>query len=421
MRIAVVGAGISGLVAAHRLHPQHDITVYEANDYVGGHTNTVRVDLADETHWVDTGFIVYNDRNYPNFEPLLAQLGIETQPSHMGFSVSNGDGSFEYAGTPRGLFAQRSHLTDRRFLRMVRELVRFNREARDLLDLAPGDGPSLREFLKIGGYSDWFVQRLIVPQAAAVWSADPEQMWSFPAAFLARFFANHGMLGFANRPQWRTITGGSRRYVEEITRPFADRIRTSAPVQQITRGPEAVEIAAQGCETERYDEVVLACHSDQALARLSDPTDAERELLGAVAYRPNQAVLHTDESLLPRRRTAWASWNYHLTEPVARETQLTYWMNSLQSIDSATNFCVTLNRSEDIDPAKVIRTIDYSHPVFSPEGVAAQARHGEISGVDRTHYCGAYWGWGFHEDGVLSALRALDRVGRSGSRAAVAA
>ena len=224
------------------------------------------MDLADETHWVDTGFIVFNDRNYPNFEPLLEELGVATQPSHMSFSVADDAGSFEYASTPRGLFAQRSHLVDRRFLRMVRDLVRFNREAASLLELGPGEGPSLREFLREGGYSDWFVQRLIVPQASAVWSADPAQMWSFPAGFLARFFHNHGMLGFRDRPQWRTVSGGSHRYVEAITGPFADRIRLSAPVREIRRDPAGVSVSADGCETERYDEVVIAAHSDQALA-----------------------------------------------------------------------------------------------------------------------------------------------------------
>ena len=412
MRIAVIGTGISGLVAAHRLHPEHDIAVYEAGDHVGGHTNTVRVDRADETHWVDTGFIVHNDRNYPNFQPLLAELGVASQPSHMSFSVSDG-GGFEYAGTPRGLFARPRHAADPRFLRMVRDLVRFNREASALLELAPGEGPSLREFLDAGGYSDWFVQRLIVPQASAVWSAQPEQMWSFPAAFLARFFHNHGMLGFRDRPQWRTVTGGSRRYVEEITRPFADRIRLSAPVRAITRRPGGVEVAADGCDREVFDEVVIAAHSDQTLAILTDPSEAEREVLGAIAYQPNEAVLHTDERMLPRRRAAWASWNFHLTDPPSQRTALTYWMNNLQRLESQTNFCVTLNLTDRIDPAKVIRTIQYSHPVFTPDAVAAQARHREISGVDRTHYCGAYWRWGFHEDGVVSAMDALRGVGSS--------
>jgi len=412
MRIAIVGAGIAGLVCAHRLHPEHEITVYEANDHAGGHTNTVRADLGDETHWVDTGFIVYNDRNYPNFEPLLAELGVETQKSRMSFSVSDDSGSFEYAGTPRGLLAQPSNLADPRFARMIADLVRFNRDARRLLELRPDEGPSLRELLREGGYGEWFCDRLIVPQASAVWSADPEQMWSFPAAFLARFFHNHGMLGFSDRPQWRTVTGGSHRYVEAITRPFSHRIRTSTPVRSIERTPDGVEVSADGCETERYDEVVVAAHSDQALGMLARPTEAERDVLGAIAFQPNEAVLHTDSSLLPRRRAARASWNFHLTDPVEPHTTLTYWMNSLQSLRSKHDVCVTLNRTERIDPAKVIETIHYSHPVFTPEGVAAQSRQMEISGADRVHYCGAYWRWGFHEDGVVSALRALDRVAR---------
>jgi predicted NAD/FAD-binding protein len=412
VRVAIVGAGIAGLVAAHRLHPEHEVTLYEANDYLGGHTNTVRVDLAEETHFVDTGFIVFNDRNYPAFEALLAELGVATQPSHMSFSVSDGQGDFEYAGTPRGLFAKPTHALDRRFLRMLADLVRFNREARALLSQPPSSGPSLRELLRDGGYSEWFVERLIVPQAAAVWSADAEQMWSFPAAFLARFFDNHGMLGLRDRPQWRTVTGGSHRYVQAIAEPLGDRVRLAAPVRRITRDHDGVEVMAQDCETERFDEVVIATHSDQALALLGDPTDRERELLGAIGYQRNEAVLHTDERLLPRRRAAWASWNFHL-ESEAPRTQLTYWMNNLQRLRSETNFCVTLNRAEAIDPAKVIRRIDYAHPIYTPEGVAAQDRHAEISGVNRTHYCGAYWRWGFHEDGVQSALAALERVGRT--------
>jgi predicted NAD/FAD-binding protein len=294
---------------------------------------------------------------------------------------------------------------------MIADLVRFNREARELLALAPDEGPSLREFLREGNYGDWFRDRLIVAQASAVWSADPEQMWSFPAAFLARFFHNHGMLGFTGRPRWRTVTGGSRSYVEAISRPFADRIRLRAPVHSLERTPEGVRVSADGCETETYDEVVVAAHSDQALAMLARPTDAEQRVLGAIDYQPNQAVLHTDTSLMPRRRLAWSSWNFHLTEPVRPQTTLTYWMNSLQGLETKTDYMVTLNLAERIDPAKVIATVDYAHPVFTPEGVAAQSRQMEISGADRIHYCGAYWRYGFHEDGVVSALRALDRVG----------
>jgi len=420
VRIAIVGGGIAGLVAAHRLHPEHEITLYEAESRLGGHTNTVRVDLPDETHEIDTGFIVLNDRNYPAFEALLAELGVPTQPSHMSFSVSDHAGDFEYAGTPRGLFAKPGHLVDRRFLRMIADLRRFNREARALLEAPPAQTPSLQEFLRAGGYSDWFVHRLIVPQASAVWSADPAQMWSFPAGFLARFFDNHGMLGLRDRPQWRTVVGGSRRYVDAIAQPFSDRIRLAAPVRRIVRDAEGVEIRAEDCETERFDEVVIAAHSDQALAMLGDPSALETELLGAIAYQRNEAVLHTDKRLLPRRRAAWASWNFHLEDasegngaPGPAHTQLTYWMNNLQSLTSSTDFCVTLNRSEQIDPAKVIRKIEYAHPVYTPDGVAAQDRHAEISGVNRTHYCGAYWRWGFHEDGVQSALTALERTGRA--------
>jgi len=417
MRIAIVGTGVAGLTAAHRLQRDHEITVYEAGAGVGGHANTVRVDLADETHSIDTGFIVHNDRNYPRFQALMDELGVATQPSRMSFSVSDDAGAFEYSGTPRGVFAQRPHLADRRFLRMLADLRRFNREATALAGGRPDAGPSLRELLADGGYSDWFVERLIVPQASAVWSADPEQLWSFPAAFLATFFANHGMLGFRDRPQWRTVSGGSQRYVEALTRPFADRIRTSTAVRAITRQLGYVEIAADGCGVERYDEVVIATHSDQALALLTDPSTREREILGAIPYQRNEAVLHTDATLLPRRRAARASWNFHLgdldarTERTAGANRLTYWMNNLQALESDIDFCVTLNRSDVIDPAKVIETVSYSHPVFTPEGVAAQRRHGEISGVNRTRYCGAYWGWGFHEDGVVSAERAIADIG----------
>jgi len=419
-KIAIVGTGVAGLTAAHRLHPEHDLTVYEAGQRVGGHTNTVRVDLADETHWVDTGFIVHNDRNYPRFEALMAELGVATQPSRMSFSVSDDRGAFEYSGTPRGVFAQRRRLADPRFLRMIADLLRFNREAARLSTAPTVAGPSLRELLADGGYSDWFVQRLIVPQASAVWSADPGQLWELPAGFLAAFFANHGMLGFRDRPRWRTVTGGSHSYVEALIGPFADRIRTAAPVRSIVRRPGHVEVTADGCGAELYDEVVIATHSDQALRMLADPSPAEREILGAIPYKANQAVLHTDGSLLPRRRAARASWNFHLGElgpdgrPEAADagaTRLTYWMNNLQGLESETDLCVTLNRTDLVDPAKIVEVIDYAHPVFTPEGVAAQARHGEISGVNRTHYCGAYWGWGFHEDGVVSAERAVELVG----------
>ena len=407
-RVAIVGAGISGLTVAHDLHRRHDVAVFEAGGYAGGHTNTVRVDLPDETLQVDTGFIVFNDRNYPNFQRLLDELGVASQPSTMSFSVSAVDEDFEYAGTPRGLVVQPGNLTRPAFVRMIGEYVRFNRDARALL--ASGDAStSLGDWLAELRYSESFVQRLIVPQAAAVWSADPEQMWSFPARFLVTFFHNHGMLSLAHRPKWRTVSGGSARYVEALTRPFGDRIRLNTPVQSIARHDDHVLVTPRGGEPERFDEVVLATHADQSLRMLADPSGREREILGAIPYQPNEAVLHTDRSLLPRRRAAWCSWNYHLLgEPTGRST-VTYHMNTLQRLASRRELCVTLNRTEAIDPEQVIATIPYAHPVFTPAGWRAQERHGEISGVGRTHYCGAYWRWGFHEDGVVSALRVAER------------
>jgi predicted NAD/FAD-binding protein len=412
MKIAIVGAGISGLTAAHLLHRRHDIVVFEANAYAGGHTNTIRVDTEYETHHVDTGFIVFNDRNYPNFERLLGRLGVAAQPSDMSFAVSDERGDFEYASTsPNGLFAKRTHLASPWFHRMLAEVVRFQRAARELIAGRGDAGVSLGHWVEQLRFSRSFIDRVIVPQASAVWSADPRQMWSFPARFLAEFFDNHGMLGLRDRPRWRTVAGGSARYVEALTAPWHDRLRLSTPVDAIERHDDHVLVRPRGGERERFDEVIVATHSDQALRMLADATDREHELLGAIPYQSNEAVLHTDERLLPRRRRAWASWNYHLLDDPPGKSTVTYHMNRLQSLEADREFCVTLNRSEAVDPDKVIRTISYAHPVFTREGQDAQARFGEISGRKRTHYCGAYWGWGFHEDGVRSGLRVAERFG----------
>ncbi len=409
MRIAIVGTGVSGLVAAHHLHREHEIVVYEAADRLGGHSHTVEVEDPAGRLAIDTGFIVFNDRNYPNFEALLAELGVASQPSHMGFSVSDGRGRFEYSGTPWGLFARPAHLLSPRFLGMLRDWRRFNREARELIGMN-GTAPSLGHWLEQRGFSRHFIERLIVPQAAAVWSADPEQMWSFPASFMAEFFDNHGMYSLRDRPRWRTVAGGSRRYVEAIAAPWRNRVRLGAPVRRVERLPGRVRIEAEGCESEEFDRVVIATHSDQALALLADPSPAEREILGAIPYQANEAVLHTDRTLLPRRRVAWSSWNFHLGERPAGRSTVTYWMNNLQRLRSERQYLLTLNRGEAIDPALALRRFHYDHPVYTAAGVAAQARHAEISGVRNTHYCGAYWGWGFHEDGVLSALRTCAQI-----------
>jgi uncharacterized protein len=407
VKLAIVGGGVSGLVTGHLLQRDHDVTLFEAGAYAGGHTNTVRVGR----HAVDTGFIVFNDRNYPSFERLLARLGVATQPSQMSFGVSDARGEFEYAShSPNGLFATRRHLATPWFHRMLAELVRFQRDARALLADGAGD-PSLGAWLEERRYSRAFVDRLIVPQASAVWSADPRQMWTFPARFLAAFFDNHGMLGLRDRPRWQTVTGGSARYVEALTRPWRDRIRLATPVQAIARHDDHVAVTVRGRPPERFDEVILATHSDQALALLADASAAEHEILGAIPYALNEAVLHTDRRLLPRRRRAWASWNYHLVDEPTGATTVTYHMNRLQALRVDRELCVTLNRTAAIDPSTIIRTIPYAHPVYTAAGERAQRRHAEISGRNRTHYCGAYWGWGFHEDGVRSALRVAERFG----------
>ena len=410
MRIAIVGAGISGMVAAHLLHREHEIVLYEAGSYVGGHTNTVRVDTAHETHEVDTGFIVMNDRNYPNFTRLLTGLGVATQPTNMSFSVKAEDEDFEYAGTPRGLFCQPSNIASVRFQRMIVDLLRFNRALRRLLDREPASDESLGSFLSRNRFSRGFVDRLIVPQVSAVWSADPRGLYSFPVRFLAEFFSNHGMLGFRDRPRWSPVAGGSARYVDALIAPFRGRIRLNTPVRAIERSPDGVLVRAAGAEQESFDHVVIAAHSDQALAMLSDPSTHEVELLGAIPYQRNEAVLHTDSSLLPRRVPARAAWNFHLLREPSPLSTVTYYMNHLQRLRADRDYCVTLNRTEAIDPELVIRKIEYSHPVFTAAGVAAQSRYASI-GAGRTHFCGAYWGWGFHEDGVRSALRACEPFG----------
>jgi uncharacterized protein len=407
MRIAIVGAGIAGLTCAHLLHPEHDITVFEAAERAGGHTWTV--DLEDAR--VDMGFIVFNDRNYPGFQRLLERLGVATQPSTMSFSVSDGRGEFEYNGaSANGLFARRSSLVRPSFHRMVRDLVRFNREAPALIGLN-GSGPTLLDFLDERGYSSEFVERLIVPQASAVWSTDPRDLRSFPASLLAEFFDNHGMFGFAGRPDWRAIADGSSRYVERLTASMRDRLRLSTAVARIERHADRVEVTPKRGGPESFDEVIVAAHSDQALAMLADPSPAEAEVLGSIPYQPNDVVLHTDASLLPRRRRAWASWNFHLQDEPADRTTVTYHMNRLQSLDAEPDFCVTLNRTEVIDPELVIGAREFSHPVFTHAALVAQRRWSEVSGVRRTHYCGAYWGYGFHEDGVQSGLRVCERFG----------
>ncbi len=411
MRVAVVGAGVSGLVVAHLLHQAHQVTVFEANSYAGGHTHTVRVDTPSQTHQVDTGFIVFNDRNYPNFERLLERLGVGWQRSTMSFSVSDGLGDFEYSSaSANGLFAKRAHVLTPWFARMIADLARFNRAARELI-AGRADDVSLGDWLEGHRFSPAFIERLIVPQVSAVWSADPGEMWSFPARFLVEFFDNHGLLSFRGRPRWRAVRGGSARYVDALTGRFGGRLRLRTPIEAVVRRADHVLVKPNGGEPERFDEVVMATHSDQALGLLRDASDREHQILGSIPYQRNEVVLHTDVRMLPSRQRAWASWNYHLLGQPSGAVTMTYHMNRLQSLRAEREFLVTLNRSDEIDPERVIRAFSYEHPLYTAAGIKAQARLEEISGCNRTHFCGAYWGWGFHEDGVVSALRVGERFG----------
>ncbi len=411
MRIAIVGAGISGLTAAAALNPEHDITVFEAAAHVGGHTNTVRVDTASGPFHVDTGFVVFNERTYPEFCALLSRLGVVSRPTSMGFSVSDSLSGIEYGGeTLDGVFAQRRNLVRPRFLRMLADILRFNREAIALVD-GPCANDTLGELCERAGFSREFRDHYLVPMGAAIWSASERDMRAFPAAFFVRFFDNHGLLEPPSKqPRWRVVAGGSHAYVAPLIAPFAARVRTRTPVESVRRTADAVELRVPGA-TVRFDHVVFATHSDQALAVLADATPLEREVVGAFRYQRNSAVLHTDTSVLPRSRRAWASWNYHVPPDRGEPVSVTYDMTRLQGLASPERFLVTLNDTGRVHPARVIRRLEFEHPVFTREAIAAQSRHGEVSGRDRVHFCGAYWRNGFHEDGVATGLRVARQVG----------
>jgi predicted NAD/FAD-binding protein len=415
MQIAVIGSGIAGLVAAYRLHAEHDVTVFEANDYVGGHTNTVDVELDGESHAIDTGFIVFNDWTYPNFIALLDELGVASQPTTMSFSVRDDRSGLEYNGhSLNTLFAQRLNLLRPRFYRMLADIVRFNREARRLVR-NHDDETTVGEFLARHGYSRSFAELYLLPMGAAIWSCPTGTFPQFPIRFIVDFYHNHGLLSVLRRPTWRVIEGGSRTYVEAMTRGFRDRIRLRTPVMGVRRFTDRALVQLRGGETRPFDHVIFACHSDQALRILGDDATAnEREILSKFPYERNVAVLHTDTSLLPRKRRAWASWNYRLGGDDAAPASVTYNMNILQRLRARHTFCVTLNDESRIDPVKVLRRFEYHHPVFTTQRAAAQARHGELLNVNRTSFCGAYWRNGFHEDGVVSALAIVDALRRAG-------
>ncbi|MFA3789642.1 NAD(P)/FAD-dependent oxidoreductase [Aliiglaciecola sp. SL4] len=423
-RIAIIGSGISGMTCGHLLHEKFDITVFEANNYIGGHTATVDVELEGKQYAIDTGFIVYNDWTYPNFIKLLSKIGIQGQPTEMSFSVKNLSENLEYNGnTINSLFAQRRNIFRPKFHRIVRDILRFNKLCKQLFqDQTPeqiGD-ITLGEFLIQHKFSEDFNHNYILPMCAAIWSATLEDIKGFQLAFFLQFFNNHGLLNITDRPQWYTIIGGSREYIAPLTAGFKDRILLNSPISQVENkdGKYGISLAKTDEDNNarllEFDEVIFACHSDQALKMIKNPTDSQQEILSAMPYSANEVVLHTDTSVLPKRKLAWASWNYLLkgnSNEQQEPTSLTYNMNILQRLTSEHTFCVTLNNSEHIDPQKVLKKFEYHHPQFSLQSANAQSRRNEICGKNGMHFCGAYWYNGFHEDGVRSALDVCRRFG----------
>ena len=412
-KIAVIGTGISGLVTAYLLAPENDIHIYEANDYIGGHTNTVPVKINGHSYSIDTGFIVFNDRNYPNFTKLLCQNNITSQFAPMSFSVSCDETGLEYNGTSlNGLFSQRTNLFRMSFHKMIFNIYRFNRDAIIFLKNNNELDLSFSDFLERGKYGVEVRDFYVYPMASAIWSEGPDKIGDAPFHFFAQFFENHGMLNINDRPQWRVIQGGSQEYVKKLTASFRNRIRLKCPVKKIRREKDNVKVESAGKE-ETFDYVIIATHSDQALSLLSDPTKQEQDILGDIHYQKNEVLLHLDSSVLPKNKRAWACWNYHKTRTGINHSCITYNMNMLQSINSKESFCVSLNYKHKIDPAKIIKSINYDHPIISRQAINAQSRHQEINGVNKTFYCGAYWGNGFHEDGVKSALTVTKQFGKA--------
>ncbi|MCL6416040.1 FAD-dependent oxidoreductase [Aestuariirhabdus sp. Z084] len=417
MRIAIIGTGISGLTAAYMLQSEHDITVFESSSRIGGHTATVKISVDGQEHAVDTGFIVYNDWTYPNFIKLMDQLGVASKPTEMGFSVSCEKTGLEYSGNSfNTLFAQRRNVLRPDHWRMLKDIVRFNREAKlHLQQDKISESLSLGDYLSHNGYSKSFQDFYLIPMGAAIWSSGREAMVNFPARFFLRFFNNHGLLNINDRPQWRVIEGGSSQYLDPLVKSFSDRIKLNCSIESIQRTDNNVIIRHNQSEQE-FDQVIMACHSDQALKLLSDASAHEQEILKAIPYLDNDVILHTDQRMLPKRKATWSSWNYRLKDNGSDQNALpvlTYNMNILQGIKSSKAICVTLNDTSAIDPDSILGRFTYAHPQFSIEGSKAQQRWSDINGVRRTWFCGAYWANGFHEDGVSSALRVCEGFGLS--------
>lgn len=405
MKIAIIGSGISGLTAGYFLHKEHDIQIFEASDWIGGHTHTVKADDLE----IDTGFIVFNDKTYPNFKGILDKLGVTYKPTTMSFSVRNDKYNLEYNGNNlNSLFSDRKNLFRPKFYMLLRDILRFNKLAKAYVSKSD---MNLGEFLDLHKFGEWFRYGYILPMGSAIWSMGILSMLEFPVDFLIKFFANHGLLDIVNRPQWLVIEGGSDKYIPKLTSGFCDKIHCKTAVEKVCRKDKAVEIKLADGSFLSFDHVVFACHSDQALRLIDNPTLQEKSILGAIKYSDNDVILHKDTNLLPRHKLSHASWNYLIGENSNTESTVTYNMNILQGISSASTYCVTLNGRDLVRPESILAEFSYSHPVYSEEAVIAQKRWAEISGLNNTHYCGAYWANGFHEDGVVSAINVCNLLG----------
>ncbi|MBH98171.1 MAG: FAD-dependent oxidoreductase [Rhodospirillaceae bacterium] len=408
MKVAIIGSGISGNMVAYQLNKKHDLTIFEANDYVGGHVNTIDVIENDSIIPVDTGFIVFNDQTYNKFSTLLRKLNVCSQPSDMSFSVSCKDSGLEYNGTNiNKFFCQRRNIFRPYFHRMIYDIFRFNRLASRALE-DTDENVLLSDYLLEKQFSQQFINKYLLPMCSAIWSADLQTISKTPLKFIVRFMENHGLLSINNRPLWKVIKGGSKVYLKQMVSDYSSKIKLSTPIQWVKRYPSYVELKPVGGVPERFDQVFIACHSDQALRLLSDPSTLEKEILGAIDYQFNHAILHTDDSILPKQKMAWAAWNYFIPEAYEEPAFVTYNMNILQNLKSKKTYCVTLNGANRIQPNKIIKKISYHHPTFTHASISAQKRRKEINGVNRTYFCGAYWGNDFHEDGVLSAIAAVE-------------
>ena len=410
MKIAIVGAGISGNAIAHLLHKEHKITLFEKNDRIGGHSHTHKIQIEDKTISVDTGFIVFNKKTYPLFTSLLDQLGVDYEDSNMSFSVFSKLSGLEYNGTNLNtLFSQRKNLFNFKFIKMVLEIFRFNKKALELLSTK--EEITLGDYLANHNYSSYFSKHYILPMGSAIWSSNIETMLNFPAKFFVKFFHNHGMLNINDRPQWLTITGGSESYVKKLCEPFINSIKLNSNIRFIERMENKV-IIHHNQGSENFDYLFMACHSNEALKLIKDTSYVEKELLGSIPYADNDVYLHTDASIMPKHKLSWAAWNYNIDNKSHEPISLTYNMNILQNIKSESPVLVTLNPKSNIDPKKIIKKLNYSHPTFNIDGINAQKKHHLISGVNRTFYAGAYWGNGFHEDGVKSAYDVVNQLNK---------